>query len=112
MNISLEIRKLIELPWSKERDMALHNLYARESHERRAHHQRFVRYVTNRKPLLSCQECHGEGGYTEIIDYEIGGPHYECGWCEGTGYVTPHLRGEWLKYKRDIRAARKAGIQN
>jgi hypothetical protein len=59
---------------------------------------------------LACQECRGEGGWREIIDPEIGGPWYPCEWCEGSGFVSPDLRGRWLRCKRDIKLAEAKGI--
>lgn len=35
-----------------------------------------------------CPMCNGAGEYTEIIDPEIGGPSYQCGFCGGTGRMT------------------------
>jgi hypothetical protein len=64
-----------------------------------AHHRRFRRFVESRK--LTCQDCGGAGGYKEPILDDGTGPWFECGWCEGTGYITPHGRGVWLRFKRD-----------
>jgi DnaJ-class molecular chaperone len=73
--------------------------YRRSDWEYRQHHVRFVRYVESRR--LSCMDCHGRGGETmPILDFGQG-PWEECGWCEGTGYMTPHGRGEWLRFKRE-----------
>jgi len=66
--------------------------YARLSHYWRRHHARFARFVEARK--LVCQECGGSGGETVPILEDGSGPWEECGWCEGTGYTTPHLRGQ------------------
>lgn len=65
------------------------------------HHERFKRYV-----LWSgfvCQECHGGGGWTDPILDDGSGPWEACGWCEGIGYVTRHIRGAWLRYKREAK---------
>lgn len=64
--------------------------------------------MTNKiaKPIkLVCQECHGAGSYIEpCLDYGEG-PSFNCGWCNGTGFVTPYLRGLWLRYKRKEKKA-------
>ena len=72
--------------------------YARLGWYYRHHHGRFTRFVESRK--LTCQDCGGRGGYTDIIVDGLG-PWEPCGWCEGTGYVSPWLRGQWLKWKRE-----------
>ena len=55
---------------------------------------------TEKSEKLVCQECRGAGSYVEpCLDYGEG-PSYNCGWCGGTGYVSPYLRGLWLRYKR------------
>jgi hypothetical protein len=70
------------------------------------HHERYARYVESLKPQLFCQECGGSGGEVEaVIDYGMG-PWMECGWCEGTGLVTSHLRSFWLRCKREEKAHR------
>lgn len=64
------------------------------------HHARFQRYVTSLRRKLPCQECGGMGGeIIPILDYGQG-PWESCGWCEGTGLVTPWLRGQWLRLRR------------
>jgi hypothetical protein len=81
--------------------------YARLSCQRRQHHRRYVAYVE--RCGLPCQECGGMGGYTEVIDRELGGPWYDCGFCEGTGRTTRHLRGLWLRWKQaEAKAKRRA----
>jgi len=81
--------------------------YARLAFERRRHHVRFAARVE--REGVPCQDCGGRGGYTETIDPWIGGPHYDCGWCEGTGRTTKHLRGLWLRWRKQEKAAsRKA----
>jgi hypothetical protein len=67
------------------------------------HHARLERYINAQRPRLSCQECGGMGGdYEPILFYGPGGgPWEECGFCEGLGFVTPWIRGLWLKWKRD-----------
>jgi len=62
------------------------------------------------KSNLICQECGGIGGETDVILDDGTGPFNECGWCAGTGYVTPWARGEWLRLKKwEKKEARKAG---
>ena len=74
--------------------------WAKSDWKFRHHHERFKKYIdTMPKPLI-CQECRGAGGWTEYIDYYIGGPRYTCDWCEGTGFVTPHIRSRWLNMRR------------
>ena len=54
---------------------------------------------------LTCQDCGGAGGEIEVVIPETGqGPWTQCGWCEGTGVVTPKVRGAWLHMKREERA--------
>jgi len=72
--------------------------YPRLDYYRRRHRERFAALVE--KEGLLCQECGGAGEYHEIISSELGGPWYDCGWCEGTGKVTRWLRGQWLRWKR------------
>lgn len=61
------------------------------------HHRRFRARVEQRRPRLICQECRGGGGWTEPILDDGTGPWEPCGWCESTGYVTPWVRGLWLR---------------
>ncbi len=77
--------------------------YARFDYQVQQHHNRYVRYVNSMPRKLLCQECGGAGGWEETISYELGGPWEGCGWCEGTGFVTPHRRGLWLQCKREGR---------
>ena len=76
--------------------------YAEIGWKQSHHHKRWRLRVENRKPQLICQECRGEGGYTEAILWDGigGGPFYDCGWCEGTGLVDSSRRALWLYYKR------------
>ena len=85
--------------------------YPRWDFERRRHRERFARFVESRRPRLVCQDCHGEGGETVPILDDGSGPFEECGWCEGTGYVTPWLRGQWLS-DRAFYAREKKGTRN
>ena len=74
--------------------------YARLNESWRRHHIRFVRRIEGMSPKLICQECRGGGGRTELVLDDGSGPWEECGFCEGTGYVTPWLRGQWLRLKK------------
>lgn len=74
--------------------------YAKFDFKRHQHHGRLKRFIAAMPRKLTCQECGGSGGYTEVVCPELGGPWVECGWCEGLGLVTPHARGLWLKYNR------------
>lgn len=75
--------------------------YARWGYEIRSHHQRYKKFIDSMERKLVCQECRGAGGEViPILDYGQG-PFEQCGWCEGIGYVTPHLRGIWLRYQRE-----------
>jgi len=80
---------------------AEHFNYAELSYRNHQHFLRFQRRVEATK--LVCQECGGAGGETvAVLDYGAG-PWEPCGWCEGTGYLTPWLRGLWLRSKRKER---------
>lgn len=82
--------------------------YARRSYQVQQHHERFRRYVEAMPRKLICQECGGGGGETvAVLDYGQG-PFEECGFCEGTGLVTPWLRGLWLRWKKSTEAKRYA----
>jgi DnaJ-class molecular chaperone len=69
----------------------------------RAHHLRYKRHIEAMPRKLVCQDCGGMGGETDVILDDGTGPWEECGWCEGTGFVTPHRRGQWLRYKAGLR---------
>ena len=74
--------------------------YARLAYKNRQHHQRYTQYVHAMPRKLVCQDCGGAGGKViPVLDYGQG-PFESCGWCEGTGYVTPYIRGMWLRWKR------------
>lgn len=76
--------------------------YVKLDSDRMRHHQRYRRRVENQQRKLVCQECGGSGEWKEVVIEETGeGPMYNCGICEGTGLLTPHLRGLWLKWKRE-----------
>ena len=78
--------------------------YPRLDQYRRQHHARYVRYVDQHG--LMCQDCGGAGGEIEIISLELGGPWFDCGWCEGTGLVTRWIRGLWLRSMKDYKRAK------
>lgn len=74
--------------------------YARKDYKVRQHHVRYTRFVQMKK--LLCQDCCGGGGEVVPVTDCGEGPFEECGWCEGTGYVTPFIRGAWLRWKRGL----------
>ena len=74
--------------------------YAQYDDRWRRHTARFARYVEAQIPRLMCQECGGAGGWTEPVMDDGSGPWSQCGWCEGTGYVTRWLRGAWLREQK------------
>lgn len=77
--------------------------YAKYNWRNCHHHARFKHRVESAQRKLMCQECGGGGEYVE--EYIDGYARYEhCGWCEGTGLVTPWLRGQWLKWRRTTKA--------
>ena len=84
--------------------------YAKMDSDHRRHHERLQRRIAAMPRKLVCQACRGQGGEREIIDPEIGGPWFECGWCEGLGFVTPYLRGVWLRCQRQALATLRAKI--
>ena len=75
--------------------------YSKENFYRHLSYLRFKRRVEAQKPQLVCQECRGAGGWTEPILDDGTGPFEQCGWCHGTGLLTPYLRGQWLKCRRE-----------
>jgi hypothetical protein len=75
--------------------------YAKLSYQWHQHYLRYCKRVENQSPKLICQECGGMGGEVEpVLDYGIG-PWITCGWCEGTGLLTPHRRGQWLRLRKE-----------
>jgi hypothetical protein len=75
--------------------------YARLDYEMGEHRRRWAARVEAEG--LTCQECGGYGGEVDpVLDYGQG-PWIECGWCEGTGKVTRHRRGMWLRCMKDKR---------
>lgn len=82
--------------------------YVKRDHYWQRHHKRFRRFVEARRPPLVCQECGGTGGEMEPLMDDGSGPFMPCGFCEGLGLTTPHLRGVWLQYRRQLKAERVA----
>ena len=80
--------------------MDQHFDYRRFDVYNRRHHERFVRRVKTTSDSLLCQDCMGAGGAMEPILDDGSGPWYDCGWCEGTGFVTRWIRGLWLRTMR------------
>lgn len=78
--------------------------YAKFDNDLSRHHARYVRFVNSLSKKLTCQECGGAGGEIEPVLDDGTGPFERCGMCEGTGLVTPHMRGLWLKWKKEERA--------
>ena len=75
--------------------------YVRDAAYYHRHHARYVQFIAAMPRKLICQECGGAGSFHEVVIPETGeGPDYNCGFCEGVGYVTPHMRGLWLNWKR------------
>ena len=72
--------------------------YARDAYLWKRHHERFVARV--KAHGLPCQSCCGSGGHVEVELDDGTGPWLNCGWCEGTGYVTSGLRGLYLRTMR------------
>ena len=63
--------------------------------------RRRAKYVEAMPKKLICQDCGGSGGEIEVVCDDGTGPWYDCGWCNGTGYMTPWERGMWLRMKRE-----------
>lgn len=90
-------------------DMRIWGKYFRDAEYHRRHHARYKQYI--KAHGLICQECGGSGGETEVVLDDGTGPWYDCGFCEGTGYVTRWMRGQWLRWKAEEKrkqAAKKA----
>ncbi len=63
------------------------------------------------KYYLICQECRGSG---KIVDdkvefWEIA---YDCGYCNGTGLISPKNRGIWLTHKKLAKHRKKEEKKN
>ena len=82
--------------------------YVKDAYRFQRHVQRYRRRAE--RDGLHCQECGGHGGWTDVI-YDGQGPWEVCGFCHGGGYVTRHMRGVWLRYRRGLRnwRTKKAG---
>lgn len=77
---------------------------AQNRYREREHHRRYQQRIEAMARKLVCQACRGAGEFQEdILDGGGGGPRYHCGWCEGTGYVTPWTRGLWLRTQRHLK---------
>jgi len=79
--------------------------YAKHDYLAREHHRRYARRVEAMPRKLVCQECGGSGQVWYdcvwaggIIDYALAA---SCSMCNGTGLLTPHDRGWWLRWKRE-----------
>lgn len=75
------------------------SVYARLDWRNARHRERYKRRVMRTR--IVCQECRGVGGEVEVVTDYGEGPWVHCGWCEGTGYVTPWILGAWLRCKRE-----------
>jgi hypothetical protein len=40
------------------------------------------------KKIFECPDCHGGGGYTDVILPDGSGPHYTCEICNGYGSIN------------------------
>ena len=70
------------------------------------HHVRYRRFIESMPRPLICQSCSGAGGEHErLTGFYEAGPWFPCGWCEGTGFVTPWMRGQWLRMQREGKRA-------
>ncbi len=87
--------------------------YARMSYYDKYHSDRRARFVKSKCSHLHCMECGGAG--EEVNDsIDFGGEgcpmmcniYIDCGWCDGTGLMTPHERGQWLRMKKEERRER------
>jgi hypothetical protein len=60
---------------------------------------------------LICQECRGYGHVTEeyILGHALTRP---CGYCDGSGEVTPELRGIWLRDQKWMKAQSRAATSD
>ena len=74
--------------------------YTKFFYNQHRHHERYKNFINSMNKKLVYQECGGMGNYIEpVLDYGEG-PTFSCGFCEGTGYLTPYMRGQWLKWKK------------
>ena len=67
------------------------------------HVRRYRRRVEAQPRKIVCQECRGCGELFEdrILGHDL---TITCGVCCGTGLLTPWMRGQWLKWKRQEKA--------
>ncbi len=86
-------------------DMAIWGEHFKHAEYHRRHLVRYRAYI--KEHGLICQECGGSGGYKEVVCDDGTGPWYDCGFCEGTGYVTRWMRGQWLRWKALERKLKK-----
>lgn len=77
--------------------------FARELEYDRRHLDRLRRRINGMSRKLLCQECSGAGSYVEVVLDDGTGPTYTCTWCSGIGYVVPHTRGLWLRYRKETK---------
>ena len=45
-----------------------------------------------------CPDCKGERGQKEVILDDGSGPWYDCGFCNGTGYVNVFRKLRWKPF--------------
>lgn len=65
--------------------------------------------MSQHRGKLTCQECKGYGEYTvETIDHWEVREH--CGWCKGTGHISPVNRGAWLTMKREEKRIKEGNL--
>ena len=76
--------------------------YAKLYYYSMQHRKRYISRVECTIDSMSCQDCHGLGGYTEPVLDDGSGPFYECGWCYGTTKVTKWVRGAWLRSRKRV----------
>jgi len=74
--------------------------YTKLTYQMTSSYQRYKRRVEAMPRKLYCQECRGSGEHFEdrIAEHDL---MSSCGWCQGTGLLTPWMRGQWLKEKRN-----------
>jgi DnaJ-class molecular chaperone len=71
------------------------------NYKRQEHHRRYKQFTENLTNKLLCQDCGGSGEWMEVeIPEEGSGLTWTCGWCEGTGLMSPYIRGFWLSCKK------------
>lgn len=59
--------------------------------------------ATKPKKPLTCQECGGRGKFGAHHGYDFYDPPDICGWCDGTGEITPINRNLWLRFKQEMK---------